>query len=273
MDIVGALMSPIPLLGFSIYQLFLFIISLVIGIIIVRVFARVLKRSLEKVKTPPLITGLLVSIVKSIGYVIVVLSALPIIGIDTSTVGLGLSAVFALILGFGLQDTLANMAAGVWLAIIKPFNKGDYVEVAGYSGVVEGIGVMSTTLKTWDNVVITMPNRNIWGAPIVNYAREPIRRITLDVGVAYGTDLDKAINVAMEVMKNNPKVLSEPEPAVVVTELGDSSVNLQLRAWVKKEDFGVTRAELVKNVYREFAKAGIEIPFPQLDVHIRNMPK
>ena len=273
MDIIGALTSPLPFVGFSIYQLIIFIISLVIGILIVKVIANILKRTLEKAKTPPLITGLLVSIIKSIGYIVVILSVLPIIGVDTSSVGLGLSAIIGLILGFGLQDTWANMAAGVWLAVIRPFDKGDYVEVAGYSGVVEGIGVMSTILKTWDNVVITIPNRNIWGAPIVNYSREPIRRITLNIGVAYGTDLDKAINVAMQVIKNNPKVLSNPEPAVVVTELGDSSINLQLRAWVKKEDFGATKADLIMTIYKEFVKAGIEIPFPQLDVHIRDMPE
>ncbi len=273
MDIISALTSPLPFVGFSIYQLIIFIISLIIGILIVKVIANILKRTLEKAKTPPLIIGLLVSIIKSIGYIVVILSVLPIIGVDTSSVGLGLSAIIGLILGFGLQDTWANMAAGVWLAVIRPFDKGDYVEVAGYSGVVEGIGVMSTILKTWDNVVISIPNKNIWGAPIVNYSREPIRRITLNIGVAYGTDLDKAINVAMQVIKNNPKVLSNPEPAVVVTELGDSSINLQLRAWVKKEDFGTTKAELIMTIYKEFAKAGIEIPFPQLDVHIRDMPK
>ncbi|RLG84643.1 MAG: mechanosensitive ion channel family protein [Thermoprotei archaeon] len=273
MDIASAFTSPLPFVGFSIYQLMLFIVWLIIGIIIVRVIVNIVRRALEKAKTPPLVAGLLVSIIKTIGYIVVVLSVLPIIGIDTSTVGLGLSAIIGLILGFGLQDTWANMAAGVWLAVIRPFDKGDYVEVAGHSGVVDGIGVMSTTLKTWDNVVITIPNKNIWGAPIVNYSREPIRRITLDIGVAYGTDLDKAINVAMEVIKNNPKVLSEPQPAVVVTELGDSSINLQLRAWVKKEDFGSTKAELIMTIYKEFGKAGIEIPFPQLDVHIRDMPK
>lgn len=145
--------------------------------------------------------------------------------------------------------------------------------VAGYSGIIEGIGVMSTVLKTFDNVVITIPNKNVWGAPIVNYTREPVRRITLDVGVAYGTNLYEAINVAMKVIKSHPKVLSQPEPAVVVTELADCSVNLQLRVWVKKEDYGATKADLVKAIYEEFSRNGIEIPFPQLDVHIRDMPK
>ncbi len=273
MDIVDTLKTPLPFLGFSVYQLLVFIVSLVVGIIIVRIVASILKKTLEKVKTPPLITWLLVSIIKSIGYIVVLLSALPVIGIDTSTVGLGLSAIMGLILGFGLQDTWANMGAGIWLAIIRPFDKGDYVEVAGYSGIIQSIGVMSTTLKTFDNTVITIPNKSIWGSPIVNYTREPIRRITLNIGVAYGTDLNKALNIALETVKKHPRVLEDPAPAVVVTELADSSVNLQVRAWVKKEDFGSTKAELIKMLYEELNKANIEIPFPQLDVHIRDMPR
>jgi len=273
MDIGGLFTTPLPLVGFSLYQLVVFIAALVAGIIVVRIIVNIVKKSLEKTRTPPLVMGLLTSIFKTIGYIVVVLSVLPIIGIDTSTVGLGLSAIIGLILGFGLQDTWANMGAGVWLAVIRPFDKGDYVEVAGHSGIVQGIGVMSTTLKTFDNVVITIPNKNIWGSPIVNYTREPIRRITLNIGVAYGTDLNKALNVALETVKKHPKVLEDPAPAVVVTELADSSINLQVRAWTKKEDFGATKVDLIKMLYEEFSKAGIEIPFPQLDVHIRDMPK
>lgn len=273
MDPAAVLTEPIPYLGFSVLDLILFVVFLLVGIIIVRIVASIIKRTLERTKVPPLITGLITSLVRTIGYIIVIVSVLPIIGIDTSTLGLGLSAIFAFILGFGLQDTWANMAAGVWLAVIRPFDKGDFISVAGHSGIVEAVGTLSTTLKTFDNVVITIPNRHIWGAPIVNYTREPIRRIDLQVGVAYGTDLDKAINVLMEVAKKHPKVLDDPAPQVVVTELADSSVNLQLRAWTKTEDYGATKVELIKSIYNELNKAGIEIPFPQLDVHIRDMPK
>ncbi|ADI31870.1 mechanosensitive ion channel family protein [Staphylothermus hellenicus] len=273
MGVEDIFVSPLPFLGFSIYQLVVFIVALIIGIIIVRIVANILKRTMDRLKTPPLVSGLVINIIKAIGYIIVILSVLPIIGIDTSAAGLGLSAVIGLILGFGLQDTWANMAAGVWLAVIRPFDKGDYVQVAGYSGIIHGIGVMSTTLKTFENVVITIPNKNIWGAPIVNYTREDTRRVDLDVGVAYGTDLDKAINVALETVKKHPKVLQDPAPQVVVTQLADSSVNLQIRAWTKTSDYGAVKVDLTKMIYEEFNKAGIEIPFPQLDVHIRDMPK
>ena len=267
------LSQTIPYTSVTVYQIVFFISAIIIGCILVKIMVYVLSKTLHKLRVPGLIEGLIISIAKVVGYIVVILSALPIIGVNTGVAGLGLSAILGLILGFGLRDTWANMAAGVWLAVIRPFDKGDYVEVAGYSGIVEGIGVMSTVLRTWDNVVITIPNKNIWGAPIVNYTRLPIRRITLNVGVAYGTDLDRAIAVALSVLKNHPKTLDDPEPQVVVTELGDSSINLQLRVWVKKDDYGLVKTEIIKKIYEEFGKADIEIPYPQLDIHIKEMPR
>lgn len=271
-SILNAFTTPLPVVGFSAYQLVLFLAILLVGVLAVKVVARLVKRSLERFGAPPLVTGLLTSITRGLGYIVVVITALPVIGVDTSTVGLGLSAIIGLILGFGLQDTWANMAAGVWLAVTRPFDKGEYVEVSGYSGIIDGIGLMTTTLKTFDNVVITIPNKKVWGAPVVNYSREPTRRVTLDIDVAYGTDLSKAIDVTMGILKAHPKVLDDPEPAVVVTQLKDSSINLQVRAWARKEDYGTVKADLIRGIYEEFRKAGIEIPYPQLDVHIRDMP-
>lgn len=267
------LSQTIPYTSVTVYQIVFFVSAIIIGCVLVKIMVYVLSKTLHKLRVPGLIEGLIISIAKVVGYIVVILSALPIIGVNTGVAGLGLSAILGLILGFGLRDTWANMAAGVWLAVIRPFDKGDYVEVAGYSGIVEGIGVMSTVLRTWDNVVITIPNKNIWGAPIVNYTRLPIRRITLNVGVAYGTDLDRAIAVALSVLKNHPKTLDDPEPQVVVTELGDSSINLQLRVWVKKDDYGLVKTEIIKKIYEEFGKADIEIPYPQLDIHIKEMPR
>ncbi len=271
--VMDALGQTIPYTGVTVYQIIVFAAAIIAGYILVKIMVYVLGKTLHRLRVPGIVEGLIIGIAKAVGYIVVILSALPLIGVNTGVAGLGLSAILGLILGFGLQDTWANMAAGVWLAVIRPFDKGDYVEVAGYSGVVEGIGVMSTVLRTWDNVVITIPNKNIWGAPIVNYTRLPIRRITLNVGVAYGTDLDRAVAVALSILKNHPKTLDEPEPQVVVTELGDSSINLQLRVWVKKEDYGLVKAEIIKKIYEEFTRADIEIPYPQLDVHIRDMPR
>jgi len=162
-SVLNALTTPISVLGFSVYQLILFLLTLLIGILAVKVAARLIRKFLEKANAPPLITGLLTSMARGLGYIVVVITALPLIGVNTSTAGLGLSAIVGLILGFGLQDTWANMAASVWLAVTRPFDKGEYVEVSRYSGIISGVGLTTTTLKTFDNVVITIPNKKVWG--------------------------------------------------------------------------------------------------------------
>ncbi|MCE4619637.1 MAG: mechanosensitive ion channel family protein, partial [Desulfurococcales archaeon] len=214
----GILAWKIPYTNVTLLQLILFTVFLVIGIIIVRIIAKITEKTLRRLEAPDIVVGLVSSLVKAVGYIIVILAVLPTIGISTGAAGLGLSAILAFIIGFGLQDTWANMAAGVWLAVIRPFDKGDYIEVAGYKGVVQGIGVLSTVLKTFDNAIITIPNKAIWGSPMVNYTREPVRRGTISIGVAYGTNLDKAVSIILETVKKHPNVLEDPAPQVVITE-------------------------------------------------------
>ncbi len=267
---LGFLNTPIPGTPVTLAQILWFVTALILGYVVIKLVISAVRHAMLRAGAPELVAGLVANLVKVIGYVIVVLAALPLIGVDTSTVGLGLSAIMAFVIGFGLQDTWANMAAGIWLATMRPFSKGDFIDVAGYSGVVEEVGIMSTRLKTFDNAVITIPNRSVWGSPMTNYTKEPVRRVTLSVGVAYGTDLNKAISTLLEIARGNESVLKDPAPQAVVTELADSSINLQLRAWVRKEDYGKVRSELIKAVYEGLTGAGIEIPFPQLDVHIRS---
>ncbi len=268
----GILAWKIPYTNVTLLQLILFTVFLAIGVIIVRIIAKITEKTLRRLEAPDIVVGLVSSLVKAVGYIIVILAVLPTIGISTGAAGLGLSAILAFIIGFGLQDTWANMAAGVWLAVIRPFDKGDFIEVAGYKGVVQGIGVLSTVLKTFDNAIITIPNKAIWGSPMVNYTREPVRRGTISIGVAYGTDLDKAVNIILDTVKKHPNVLEDPAPQVVITEFADSSINLDVRVWTRKEHLGGTLNDLKKMLYEALTKAGIEIPYPQLDVHIKEMP-
>ena len=243
---------------------------LVAGYVAARIAAAVLSRSLERLGVPPLVSGVIVRLVKVILYLAVALTSLSALGISTGAAAISVSAALGLILGFGLQDTLNNLAAGVWIAVTRPFKKGDFVEVAGYKGVVEDVGIMSTLLRLPGGEAALIPNRRVWGSPIVNYTRNPVRRFSFTVGVAYGTDLDLAVRTALEALKSLPLVLDDPAPQVLVKELGDSSINLEVRGWARKEDFLAARAEAIKAVYRAFAERGIEIPFPQLDVHIKN---
>ncbi len=167
-----------------------------------------------------------------------------------------------------MQDSLNNVAAGVWIASLRPLDKGEYVTVDGLSGTVDAVGIMATELLTPDNQFITIPNKLVWGSPIINATRMPTRRISVDVGVSYGTEVGKAVNVALDLMKGHSLVLDDPAPSVVTTELADSSVNLQLRAWTKTSDFWPVRNELINGIYDAFNREGVEIPFPQMDVHL-----
>ncbi|MEB3760615.1 MAG: mechanosensitive ion channel [Desulfurococcales archaeon] len=266
------LSNTIPGTSITVGGLIWALIVLIVGYIVVVSFLAIFKRSLSKIGLPPLVAGVLTRLVSVILYLALVLAAASAAGFNTGSVVLGLSAVIGLILGFGLQDTINNLAAGVWIAVTRPFDKGDLVEVGGYLGTIKDVGILSTIIIRPNNEVVLLPNKSVWGSPIVNYTRNPTRRITLDVGVAYGTDLDKAVKIALEAVKNVDGVLEDPAPQVVITELADSSVNLQVRVWVKKEDYGRVKPEIIKAIYNAFNEAGIEIPYPQLDVHIRDMP-
>ncbi len=266
------LSNTIPGTSITVGGLIWALIVLIVGYIVVVSFLAIFKRSLSKIGLPPLVAGVLTRLVSVILYLALVLAAASAAGFNTGSVVLGLSAVIGLILGFGLQDTINNLAAGVWIAVTRPFDKGDLVEVGGYLGTIKDVGILSTIIIRPNNEVVLLPNKSVWGSPIVNYTRNPTRRITLDVGVAYGTDLDKAVKIALEAVKNIDGVLEDPAPQVVITELADSSVNLQVRVWVKKEDYGRVKPEIIKAIYNAFNEAGIEIPYPQLDVHIRDMP-
>jgi len=192
------------------------------------------------------------------------------LGIAVSSVVLGLSAVIGLISGFGMQDTLTNIFAGIWLAALRPIDKDDVVTTNGQTGKVSAVGMMATELLTYDNKFITIPNKLVWGSPIINFTRMPTRRVDVDVCVSYTTDLDRAIPIAMELMKGHVLVLDDPAPKVAVVELADSSVNVQLRAWVKTLDFWTVMGDLRKGILEAYRREDVEIPFPQMDVHLKH---
>jgi small-conductance mechanosensitive channel len=147
---------------------------------------------------------------------------------------------------------------------------GESVVLSGQTGKVKSIGIMSTNLVTPDNQLIIIPNKLVWGSSIVNMTRMPTRKVSVDVGISYSSDLEKAIRIALDLMKSNPLVLPEPEPTVMTTELANSSVNLLLGAWTKTGDLGAVKNDLTSGILEAYKKEGIEMPFPQLDVHIKD---
>ncbi|MBA2857543.1 small-conductance mechanosensitive channel [Methanococcus maripaludis] len=244
------------------------ILILILGYFAVKIVSSILENGAKKSKIPELVSEFVIKLFSAILYVFVILLAVGVFGVETGPIILGLSASLGLILGFGLQDTLTNLTSGLWIAVMKPLDKDETVQIGGITGKIVEVGIMATKLLTPDNVVITIPNKLVWGSPITNYTRMDLRRVDVAVGVSYGENLDNALSKALELISEHPKVLKDPAPAVVVTGLGESSVDLQLRAWTKTGDYWGVKGDLTKGIYEKYGKEGIEIPFPQMDIHV-----
>ena len=201
------------------------------------------------------------NLVKYLLMVVVVMAALSVIGVDTSPI-FGLIAASGAALAFVLQGALGNVAAGVMLILFKPFKLGDEVEVGGSRGKVTGIEMTATTLSTTDNTKIIVANGQVWGGTIKNYTSMGARRLDRDFGVSYDADIDTAIKAITSAAAANPRVHAEPAPWAKVVNLGDSSVDIQLRAWCDAADYKALSTEISQPVKEALDAAGIGIPYP-----------
>jgi small conductance mechanosensitive channel len=195
-----------------------------------------------------------------------VLVAISQLGIQIGPLLAGLGIV-GFVLGFALQDSLSNFAAGAMILLYRPFDVGDLVEAAGARGVVQRMTLVSSTILTLDNQTLIIPNNKIWGDVILNVTAQKIRRVDLVFGIGYGDDIEKADAVLRDILAKHEKVLDEPEPVVEVHELGESSVNFVVRPWVKTEEYWPVHWSITREVKKRFDSEGISIPFPQRDVH------
>jgi small conductance mechanosensitive channel len=200
---------------------------------------------------------------------ITLLIALSIVGVPVSALVTSLGIVFV-ILGIALQESISNLAATVIFFIFQPFEVGDYIETGGVEGTVAEIQVFSTVLHKANGKVIVLPNGKIQTDGVVNYSKKPILRVDVSVGVSYEDDLAAVRATALGVMAEESRILSDPAPQVVVQELGDSSIKVELRAFVKGEDYWQVGWDLNERIHSAFPAAGISIPYPQLDVHMAN---
>ncbi|MBQ2514290.1 MAG: mechanosensitive ion channel family protein, partial [Bacteroidales bacterium] len=176
-----------------------------------------------------------------------------------------------LAVGMALQGTLQNFAGGVIILLLKPFKVGDYIEQGAYAGFVESIQIFSTTLRTYDARKIIVPNTELATKSLVNHFNLPQRRVAIDVGLAYGMSVEKAKEVMLKVAADNPLVLHEPKaPFATLEDFADSSLHMRLYAWTLPENYWNTLYSLNEGIYNAFRENGLEIPFNQMDVHIRN---
>ena len=245
------------------------VIILSVGAIVISLAAKALAKMLEKTRLgeKSLVAKFLVSVAVKVAWAFLIVVALGKLGVDVGPIIAGLG-VTGFIIGFAFQESLGSLAAGLMIAINKPFKVGDFVSVAGLDGSITALDMMAVTLATGDNRKITIPNKQAWGAPIINFSALDKRRVDLAVGIAYGADISLAKKTALETISAVPGVLADPAPMAEVTSLNDSAVALTVRAWSKTADYWKVYFAGIQGVKEAFDRAGVAIPFPQLDVHV-----
>ena len=186
---------------------------------------------------------------------------------------LGQFGISRFFLGFAFQDSLSNLLSGVMISLNNPFRIGDYIDLGSNNGTVKDMDMMCVTLYTPDNKKVIIANKLVWGSPIINYSVLPTRRIDMVVGISYGTDIAKAKKVIWEQLEKQELILKDPLPKVEVVSMGDSSVNLVVRPWCNNADYWTIYFALNHAIKDAFDQEGIEIPFPQLDVHHYGLPE
>jgi small conductance mechanosensitive channel len=243
------------------------VVLLIAGHIVAKSMRRLVHRSAERASLEPMLVPFLSGVAYYVLLAVVIVAALGIVGIQTASL-LAVFGAAGLAIGLALQGTLSNFAAGVMLLLFRPFKVGDYVEAAGTAGSVAAVGLFVTTLNTPDNVQILVPNSAVWGDTIKNYAANETRRNDISVGISYEDDIGQAITIIEGVLKDDERVLGEPEPVIAVEALGDSSVNFVVRPWCKKEDYWTLRFDLMRKLKEALEAGGCSIPFPQRDVRV-----
>ena len=244
------------------------IIVLSVGFFLVRWIMKLLTRNDHLNKIEPTIKGFLLNLVKVLLYIIVVLTAANVMGIPlTSFVALLGSAGVAVSLA--MQGALSNLVGGLTILLLKPFKVDDYVKIGETEGTVQSIGTFFTEFTTPDNRHISLPNSSLTNTAIVNYSREGTRRLDVNFGVSYDADIDHTVNTLREAVSMTRGIFNQPEPVVKLTECGDSSLVYMVRIWCKAEDYWNVNWDLIENGKRLLDREGIEIPYPQMDVHMK----
>jgi small conductance mechanosensitive channel len=229
---------------------------------------RSVRRALGAVKAfDDTLKPILANIVHYAIMVIVIIGVLAQFGVQTTSI-IAVIGAAGLAIGLALQGTLGNVASSVTILFLRPFEVGDYIDAEGIAGTVKEIGLLATELETFDGVYVMVPNGLIIGRSMKNYSRLPNRRVDVAVGVSYGDNVEHALAVALATLKQDSRVLSDPEPQVMVTALADSSVNINLRCWTRRENYWNLFFDLHKLIKIRLDAAGVSIPFPQRDVHL-----
>ena len=245
------------------------LVVFVLGLLIISVIKKLVKKNSTKSRRiDNSAASFITSIVALIAYFTLIIIFIASLGFSTTGIITALSSVM-LAVALGLQNTLASLANGILLIFTKPFKAGDFVDIGGTSGTVKEIKLFSVKLVTPDNLTVVIPNNTVFGSTITNYSKMPLRRLDITLSVAYGTDVDKVKNVVNEYVVKDERVKKEPAHFFRLTEFGASSLNFTLRVWVDASEYWSVKFDLMEGILKLFEENAIEIPFNQLDVHVR----
>jgi small conductance mechanosensitive channel len=243
------------------------IVVWIIGGWIIKAIGRGVEAAMKKGGTDPSLMPFLTGIVNGLLRVMLVITVLGMLGIEMTSF-IAILGAAGLAVGLAMSGTLQNFAGGVMILLFKPFKVGDVIEAQGYTGSVSQIQIFNTILKTPDNKTIIIPNGGLSTSSMVNFSTEATRRVDWTIGIAYGDDVDKAKEVIKRLCDEDSRILKDPAVFIAVSALADSSVNFTVRAWVNAPDYWGVHFELNEKVYKTFESEGLNIPYPQMDVHI-----
>ena len=240
---------------------------LVVGWLVIKLIDALVRKALMRGKAKQtLFINFACSVVTKVCWAVLLIMIAGRLGVNVAPLIAGLGAT-GFIIGFACQESLGNLASGMMIAINEPFKVGDVVDAAGHTGCILEVNMMATVMKTADGKRIVIPNKSVWGGPIVNYNTLGLRRVDLQVGIDYGEDVTKAIDVIRETVSRIPGVLADPAPGVAVASLNDSAVQINVRPWVKSADYWPIASATLTEVKEALFRAGVKIPFPQIEVH------
>ncbi|MBE6632116.1 MAG: mechanosensitive ion channel [Ruminococcaceae bacterium] len=238
------------------------------GAITVRIIKKIFKKEGTLKHVDPTAKRVIANFVTAAAQVLVIVLIISVLGVPMASI-VAVIASAGVAVGLALQGSLSNLAGGIMLAIFKPFSIGDYVEIGSAAGTVTDVSVFYTTLKTPDNKKVVIPNGTVMSSNVTNYSSEDTRRVDINISAAYGTDVGQVISILEKLANDNILVLKDPAPAAYFNAHGQSSLDFVLRAWCKNADYWTVYFALTKSVNEAFKQNSIEIPYPQMDVHVK----
>ncbi len=243
------------------------ILTLIIGFWLAKVLTKIVRKALVRAKVEVTLLEFLISIISILLKVLVVISVATMIGVQMTSF-IAIMSAMAFAVGLAFQGSLSNFSGGVLIILLKPFKSGDFIEAQGFMGTVDSIQIFNTILKTVDNKKIIIPNGPLSNGNIVNYTAQETRRNEWTFGIAYSDDFEVAKKLILDILEKDNRILKDPAPFARVGELANSSVNIKVRAWMPLAEFWNVHFDVIENVKKSFDANGINIPFPQTDVHI-----